>query len=140
MVAQLNNAEASTSYASNSETGTSYAVNAKVSYASIFETGTSYAVNAEVSTPCTVIFEYAANIESSTFYAEASTSAAFNAKFGPSYAVNVQTNMIDAETNVFCENAVNDDTATEEVDNIGISNTTVYMKLWLLYIESVLMF
>ncbi|CAG8854200.1 14303_t:CDS:1, partial [Gigaspora margarita] len=116
----------STSYIFNSETGTSYAVNAEVSYASNSETGTSYIVNAEVSTLCIVIFEQAANIKSSTSYAKASTASAFNAEFGFSYMVNVQTNtscMIDIETNTFCENAVYDDATTKEIDNIDISNT-----------------
>ncbi|CAG8846421.1 7969_t:CDS:1, partial [Gigaspora margarita] len=110
--AQLNNAKASTFYVSNSETSTSYTVNAEISYISNSETGTSYAINAEVSILCMVIFEQAANIESSTSYAKVSTSGAFNAKFGPSYVVNVQTNtsyVINAKTNTFCENAIYDD-------------------------------
>ncbi|RIB20154.1 hypothetical protein C2G38_2304981 [Gigaspora rosea] len=126
MVAQMNNTEASTSYASNSKVGTSYAVNAEVSYVSNSKTGTSYVLNTEVSTPCTVIFEQAANIESSTSYAEASTSGVFNAEFGPFYMVNVQTNTsytIDFETNTFCKNAVYDNATTKKVDNIDISNT-----------------
>ncbi|CAG8514620.1 1927_t:CDS:1, partial [Scutellospora calospora] len=102
MVAQLTNAEASTSYAA------------------IFKTDTFYVVNAEVSTPYMIIIDQVANIENSTSYtfnAEVNTSDVVNTEISTSYVINIQTNTsytINAETNALCENAGYDKATTEK--------------------------